>query len=94
MVNEGIAVVAGGVLTKLIEWLFNAKKQDNDSAISLIATLQKQVTDMDGRLTKMQLELDLYRDKYYKLQAEYNDLKSNYNSIKNELDIMKNEPKK
>jgi regulator of replication initiation timing len=86
------ALLTGGLLNHLFTRFWLTRKEETDVAKQLRDEMRQYITDFDGRLTKMQAELDDWRTKYFKLLEDHTALKLENMTLRAELDQINPKP--
>lgn len=85
IIINALCTLLGALGLKMWDSFFSTKKESKDSEIALIEKMQIQIDNLHKRqdelqenLTKVSLELDTWKDKYYKLLEKYQRLMAKY----------------
>lgn len=87
------SMMAGGVITRLLDTLFMTKKDKTQTEILLIQELQKQMLSLSKRQDELAGEIDIWKEKYYKLLQDHTSLQQKYITLKAEFDRFKQKVK-
>ena len=84
-----LAIISGGVITKVLSLFFFSKKEKQDATLSMIAEMQRLLNYQSERIDELQGNLSERDKQYQALQMEYEELKLRFDKIKAETDRIK-----
>ena len=72
--NFLLAAVGSGILVLIFKTIFRSKTESDSAIIMLVKQLQENVNANNAQIKLLEVELHLWRDKYYKELEEKNKL--------------------